>query len=138
MSNKILPEVVIGVFIQNKQGKIALFKSSKWKTWIPPGGHIEYGETIEEAVKREVKEEVGININNMKLIRVAEIIDNPSFHRKCHLISFQFLCSFPGNENFKLDNKEILSFKWFSINEALKLKEIDGETKKTLKAIKNN
>ena len=58
--NKLCPEVVAAAFIQNKKGEIILFKSTRWKNiWIPPGGHIDYGETIEETIVREFKEEKG-------------------------------------------------------------------------------
>jgi 8-oxo-dGTP diphosphatase len=49
-----------------KDGKILL--SRQWDGYDIPGGGIEVGETIEEAVKREVKEETGIDV------KVGEII----------------------------------------------------------------
>ena len=52
--------------IVNKEGKILLAKSHKWfDKYTLPGGHIELGETMEEAVEREVKEEVGINVGDV-------------------------------------------------------------------------
>lgn len=45
-----------------KAGKIYLGYHIKADDWIPPGGHIEPGETPSEAVIREMKEELGVDI----------------------------------------------------------------------------
>lgn len=42
--------------------KILLVKHRKFKKWVQPGGHIEHGESFEEAAMREVYEETGIKI----------------------------------------------------------------------------
>lgn len=57
---------VIHLHIFNKEGELYLQKRSmtkdiqpgKWDTAV--GGHIDYGETVEEALRREVREELGI------------------------------------------------------------------------------
>ncbi|MEW6295247.1 MAG: NUDIX domain-containing protein [Candidatus Diapherotrites archaeon] len=64
------PEPVVGAFIFNPQGKVFLMKSFKWKgDYTFPGGHIKSGEKLEDAVKREVKEETGLNVYNIKFVR---------------------------------------------------------------------
>lgn len=50
------PEPIVGALIFNNKDEIFLMKSHKWEgKYVIPGGHIELGETIEEALKREVK-----------------------------------------------------------------------------------
>ncbi|MEM7554472.1 MAG: 8-oxo-dGTP diphosphatase MutT [Cyanobacteria bacterium P01_A01_bin.84] len=62
-----LPHKVIGVaVIRNEQGQILidrrLQEGEMGGLWEFPGGKIEANETIEECIKREIKEEIGINI----------------------------------------------------------------------------
>lgn len=58
----------VGVFIQDKEGRVLLEKRKDCGLWCLPGGTVEAGETISEAALREVKEETGF------LIEVAGII----------------------------------------------------------------
>ena len=56
-----------------KDNKILLEKRSydpfKGK-WVLPGGHTDKGEDVETAVKREVKEETGLDITELKFIKI--------------------------------------------------------------------
>lgn len=53
-----------------KDGKVLLMKRNRENVvyWVIPGGAIERGETNEEAVVRECKEELGVDVKVMKLI----------------------------------------------------------------------
>lgn len=57
------------IFIQNDNGKFLIQKTSEKKggKYSSTGGHVDSGETPLEAIKREVKEEIGINIDNDKI-----------------------------------------------------------------------
>ena len=69
MSEEKRPKVGVGVIVV-KEGKI-LFLRRKGAhgegTWSVPGGHLEFGESIEECAFREVEEETGIKIKNVKV-----------------------------------------------------------------------
>ena len=56
-----------GVLIENDKGQLLLQKRSDTGQWCVPGGAMEVGETYEEAAIREIKEEVGIDIQEMDL-----------------------------------------------------------------------
>lgn len=53
--------VAVGGLIENEEGKILVIKSPD-RGWEIPGGQVEAGETLTDALKREVKEETGIDI----------------------------------------------------------------------------
>ena len=71
------PVVGVGAVIV-KEGKIALIKRGnepgKGK-WSIPGGHVELAESLEQAVTRETKEEVGLDVENPTLIDVVTNVD---------------------------------------------------------------
>lgn len=66
MANEKLFQVGVKALIQNNSGKILLLHAPGWAKnntlphWDIPGGRIQEGQTIEEALKREVEEEIGV------------------------------------------------------------------------------
>ncbi len=77
------PEPTVGATIINSEGKVLLCKSHKWgNRYVIPGGHIELGETMEEALKREVFEETGLTVKDIRMLGINESIFHPTFHEK--------------------------------------------------------
>ena len=69
------PLVGVGVMII-KDGKILLGKRKGGTgagEWGFPGGHLENGETCEEALAREIEEEVGVTVKNIRFLFVANV-----------------------------------------------------------------
>src|SRR5438445_11268990 len=90
---QVYPEPTVGALIVNKQGKILLTKSHKWfDKYTLPGGHIEVGEPMKEAVTREVKEEVGLDVEVAEMLLMQEAIFAKECWKKKHFIFFDFLC----------------------------------------------
>jgi len=57
------PEPIAGALIFDSRGKIFLTKSHKWHDkYVIPGGHIGLGERAVDALRREIKEETGLEI----------------------------------------------------------------------------
>lgn len=130
MPEQKFPEPTVGALIFNPEGKIFLIKSYKWKDkYVMPGGHIELGETTEKALKREIKEETGLDIYDIEFILWQEFIYGKEFWKKRHFIFFDFICK-TDSSVVKL-NSEGQGYVWVSPNEALKLS-VEPYTKKTI------
>ncbi|RHZ43459.1 nucleotide triphosphate diphosphatase NUDT15 [Aspergillus thermomutatus] len=68
------PRVGVGVVILNREGKIILGKrkgSHGAGTWAFPGGHLEFGESFESCAVREVLEETGLPIHDVRFLTVT-------------------------------------------------------------------
>ena len=79
--------------------------------WVIPGGHVDYGETTEKAVKREMKEELGTPVKIKKLIGVYS---DPKRDPRYHTVSVVYLIERIKGK-IKL-NEEASEFKFFSLN----------------------
>lgn len=129
-------EIIVGTYIINNKNEVLLFQSPKWNNeWTISGGHIEIGETIEEATKREVKEETNLDIELIDTLEVGNFfIHPPKFKRDAHFIYIDSIAKILSGE-LKLDMVEITDAKWFNINDALKLEKISPSCKKGLEKL---
>ena len=124
MKRRKIPELTVGAFIINNSGDVLLVQSPKWSggRYSIPGGHVEYGESIFEAVKREAYEEVGLRVKPVALYMVQEVINPKEFHEsERHFIFFDVLCR-ALTTDVKIDNTEITGYTWVKPRKALKLR----------------
>ncbi len=120
MGEQQYPEPTVGALIFNPEGKVFLMKSHKWKNkYVVPGGHIELGESAETALKREIKEETGLDIYDIEFVAFQESIFDDQFYKKRHFIFFDFACK-TRSDKVKL-NSEGQEFVWVDLKEALRL-----------------
>lgn len=68
MCNDSLYRISLKCLIKNNDGKILVVKESGREFWDLPGGGVEYGEGILSAVARELKEEVGNDVDEIQFI----------------------------------------------------------------------
>lgn len=114
-------EIVTSAIIENDNGEILLTQSSKWNNkWTFPGGHIEPGEKIIDAVTREVQEEVGLDVTPQEIIAFGELINSKDFHRPAHFIYFGVYYKLVSGD-VKLDQIELQNFTWLKPEDALKM-----------------
>lgn len=112
------PEPVTGALILNENDEIFLMKSPKWENqWLVPGGHVEKGEKIEDCVKREVKEEIGLEVEDVDFVTVLEGMPE-SFERDTHFIFLNYSCR-AENQEVELDQREAVEHVWIDSEEAL-------------------
>lgn len=83
--------------------------------WSLPGGHIDPFETVEHAVVREIKEEVGLDLIPEFLFYFDEIISEQNIHAVVNVFTGE------ATGKIKLMEGEILDSKWVAIDDALKM-----------------
>ncbi|OIO25470.1 ADP-ribose pyrophosphatase [Candidatus Micrarchaeota archaeon CG10_big_fil_rev_8_21_14_0_10_54_18] len=129
---KNFPEPVTGAVIINPENKVLLVKSHKWhENYSVPGGHVELGETLENSVKREVKEETGLEIHDLEFLGVQEFIFDKIFWKKKHFLFFDYMCKTDCKEVTL--NSEASRFIWISPKDALKRRNVSPYAKRSIK-----
>lgn len=134
---------IVSAIIFSKDGKILMGKKDPKKggvypdVWHIPGGGIHEGETFEEALAREIKEEVGIDISNYKVIKIS-IIGNGTTEKTLKDTGERVLCEMEFNRfEIHIDDKnakdielhledDLVETRWFSKEELQEVKQIPG------------
>lgn len=115
MNIKKYPRIGIGVMIQNEKGEVLLGerKNSHGEgEWCFPGGHLDFGETMEETVRREVKEEVGLEVGEVKLISVGDEMRYIKSDDK-HYVNIGFKAEYLGGEPKLMEPDKCREWRWF-------------------------
>ena len=130
MPDQIFPEPTVGAFIFNSKGELLLLQSHKWPgRYVVPGGHVELGERLEEAVVRETMEETGLEVHAIEFINFQQFIYDPAFWKKRHFIFFDFACK-TDSVDVRL-NDEAEGYVWVEPHQALTL-ELDTYTRRSV------
>jgi 8-oxo-dGTP diphosphatase len=112
MSNDKIPRVGISVIIK-KDNKVLLGKrkgSHGDGTWAFPGGHLEFKEKVFDCAHREIAEEVGIKINNLKYGPYTE----DYFEKEDkHYITIFVISDYLSGEVQNLEPDRCESWEWF-------------------------
>lgn len=115
------PIVGVGAIIIH-DGKMLIVKRGsdpgKGK-WSVPGGLVELGETVKEAVEREVLEECNLKVEASHLIDIVDnIIRDKNGRIKYHFIILDFFAKLRGGK--LKPNSEVIEAKWVPIDEVEK------------------
>ena len=130
MAEQQFPEPTVGALIFNADGRILLVKSHKFNgQYVMPGGHIELGETMEEAMHREVLEETALSIYDVEFLCVQEFVFDEIFWKKRHFIFVDFICK-TKDEHVVL-NDEGQDYLWAALADCADLP-IEPYTRKTI------
>lgn len=106
------PQVGVGVIITSKK-KVLLGKRKNTHgegTWSFPGGHLEFNEEIEHCARREVEEETGISIEN---IRYATFTNDIFKQEGKHYVTLFVVCDHRGGEARVKEPHKCETWRWF-------------------------
>ncbi|MFC2017010.1 NUDIX domain-containing protein [Chloroflexota bacterium] len=94
----------VGAVIEDRDGRILLVKHVRerggfWQDkWICPGGELKLGETIEEGIKREVREETQLEIELISPLHPFDRIVKSNDRVSLHVIYIDYLARVTGGE----------------------------------------
>ncbi len=123
--------IIVKGLVTDKDGRILFVRRKReWhkeahNKWEFPGGKIDFGETPEQAVIREVKEESGydVDINHLlpKVLSSKWVFED----RASQQILLCYVCALRGGESV-LGDHGVSEIKWFKLEDALKLDFLPG------------
>lgn len=106
---KICPATIIGV-IDGSRILMSKYAGRTYKKYALLAGFVEIGETVEETVKREVMEEVGLKVKNVRYYK-----SQPWSFSDTVLMGFY--CDLDGEDSITLDEEELALAEWFEREE---------------------
>ena len=112
---------VAGIAIANN--RVLLHRLDRDDFWTFPGGRVELGETSQDALLRELKEELNADI---EIVRMLWLVENFFEYnsQQYHEIAFYYLMQFPKRSPYLnqdssfpgIESDVSLEFKWFPID----------------------
>lgn len=102
---KISPATIIGV-VDGNRILMSKYAGRTYKRYALLAGFVEIGETVEETVKREVMEEVGLKVKNVRYYK-----SQPWSFSDTVLMGFY--CDLDGEDSITLDEEELALAEWF-------------------------
>lgn len=100
-----LPKIIVAGLIEKKEEFFLLKEkmADGREMWLIPGGKVEFGESLEQALLREIKEETGFDVKLKRFISHKEAI---FVNHNYHTIIFFYYLDYLGGD-IKLDKKGI-------------------------------
>lgn len=121
------------VIASPEMDRILLVDHKKAELWLPPGGHVDPGEDPKEAVRREAKEELGIDaeflFDEPLLLTVTKTVGNVTKHTD---VSLWYLLKGDLSQVLDYDPNEFHQIRWFRIDE-IPFEKSDPHTKRFIK-----
>lgn len=113
MNDKKRPGVGVGILIW-RNGKVLFIERLKpSRIWAAPGGHLEHGESWEECARREAREEVGVEVTNVRFMAVT----NDMFSPDSHYVGIWMEADWQAGEPKSREPHKIGKTSWHSLND---------------------
>jgi ADP-ribose pyrophosphatase YjhB (NUDIX family) len=132
-----LPIVTVGAAIFHPENEdVLMFRTHKWSNlWGIPGGKVRYGETCEDALLRELKEETNLDVGDVRFVLVQDCIGSREFYRDAHFVLLNYTCRARAPLDVRL-NHEAQEHRWSTIDDALAM-QLNQPTRILLETIRN-
>jgi phosphoglycolate phosphatase-like HAD superfamily hydrolase/ADP-ribose pyrophosphatase YjhB (NUDIX family) len=128
------PLATVGALIFNAAGEVLMIRTHKWSDlWGIPGGKIKWGESSEDALRREISEETGLQVVDIEFVLVQDCIHSKEFYRDAHFVLLNYTCHCAGQPRVIL-NEEAREARWVTMVEACRLP-LNAPTRKLLEAV---
>ena len=95
--------------------KLLIIKSRDYNVWEVPGGRKNLGEGLEEHVKREVFEEIGVDIKPLQPFGISSFVHDKN---GIEIVVVARLCRLDGEQTFKIEDS-ITEYRWVDINQSM-------------------
>lgn len=114
-SEDIYPKVGIGVMIMKDKKILLCFRigSHGENRYAWPGGHMEYMESFEETAKREVKEETGMEIDNVRFLRLYNLKE----YSPKHYVDIGLIADWVSGEPKVMEPNKCEGWDWYDMDE---------------------
>ncbi len=110
------PQIKVGIGIMVfKNGKVLLTKrkgSHGAGEYAFPGGHLEFGESFESCARRECREEAGIEIKNVRFVRLA----NLKAYTGKHYVDIGLMAEWESGEPQVLEAEKAERWEWYDLD----------------------
>jgi 8-oxo-dGTP diphosphatase len=94
------PRVGVGAVLIH-EGRVLLIRRGKEPLrgrWVVPGGTVELGETLEQALVREIEEETGLTVRPREVVTVFDRILGEAGRVEYHYVIIDYLCDYVAGE----------------------------------------
>jgi phosphoglycolate phosphatase-like HAD superfamily hydrolase/8-oxo-dGTP pyrophosphatase MutT (NUDIX family) len=130
------PVATVGALIFNAQGEVLMIQTHKWShKWGIPGGKIKPNEESEAALRREVLEETGLKLRDIRFELVQDCIEPPEFYKKAHFLLLNYTATAEGTAVQLNDEAE--AYRWVSPEAAAQL-DLNGPTRVLLDYVRSH
>ena len=108
------PKIGVGVFVI-KDGKFPMLLrqgSHAAGDWALAGGHLELGENWEDCAIRETREELGVEITNVRFLSAT----NDVFDKSKHYVTIFMIADWSAGEAVNAEPDKATDLKWFTLD----------------------